>query len=81
MPKPKVDHIHGLSPAIAIEQKAAGHTPRSTVGTVTEIYDYLRILYARLGKLYCPDCEIPVETQTSDQIVDKILTPPPRHRG
>ncbi len=76
MPKPKVDHIHGLSPAIAIEQKASGHTPRSTVGTVTEIYDYLRILYARLGKLYCPDCGIPVETQTSDQIVDKLLTLP-----
>jgi excinuclease ABC subunit A len=74
MPKPKVEHIHGLSPAIAIEQKAAGHSPRSTVGTVTEIYDYLRILYARLGKLYCPECEIPVETQTSDQVVDKILT-------
>ena len=76
MPKPKVDHIHGLSPAIAIEQKAAGHTPRSTVGTVTEIYDYLRILYARLGKLYCPDCGIPVETQTSDEIVDKMLALP-----
>ena len=76
MPKPKVEHIHGLSPAIAIEQKAAGHSPRSTVGTVTEIYDYLRILYARLGKLYCPECDIPVETQTSDQIVDKILALP-----
>src|SRR5580698_124317 len=80
MPKPKVEHIHGLSPAIAIEQKAAGHSPRSTVGTVTEIYDYLRILYARLGKLYCPECEIPVETQTSDQVVDKILTRPASSR-
>jgi excinuclease ABC subunit A len=76
MPKPKVEHIHGLSPAIAIEQKAAAHSPRSTVGTVTEIYDYLRILYARLGKLYCPDCGIPVETQTSDEIVDKIFALP-----
>jgi excinuclease ABC subunit A len=76
MPKPKVEHIHGLSPAIAIEQKAASHSPRSTVGTVTEIYDYLRILYARLGKLYCPECGIPVETQTSDQVVDKILALP-----
>ena len=80
MPKPRVEHIHGLSPAIAIEQKAAGHSPRSTVGTVTEIYDYLRILYARLGKLYCPECGIPVETQTSDQIVDKILALPPASR-
>src|SRR5881296_3391443 len=58
MQKPAVDHIDGLSPAIAIEQKNLGHTPRSTVGTVTEIYDYLRILMARLGQLYCPDCEI-----------------------
>ena len=73
MPKPKVEHIHGLSPAIAIEQKATGTTPRSTVGTVTEIYDYLRILFARLGSLYCPDCEIPVETQTTDEVIDKIL--------
>ena len=55
MQKPKLDHIEGLSPAIAIEQKNLGHTPRSTVGTVTEIYDYLRILMARLGKPYCPD--------------------------
>ena len=76
MPKPKVEHIHGLSPAIAIEQKAPAHSPRSTIGTVTEIYDYLRILYARLGKLYCPECQIPVETQTSDQIVDKVLALP-----
>jgi excinuclease ABC subunit A len=80
MPKPRVEHIHGLSPAIAIEQKAAGHSPRSTVGTVTEIYDYLRILYARLGTLYCPECGIPVETQTSDQIVDKILALPAASR-
>ena len=59
MQKPKVDHIDGLSPAIAIEQKNLGHTPRSTVGTVTEIYDYLRILFARLGQPYCPDCDMP----------------------
>ncbi len=71
--KPKVEHIDGLSPAIAIEQKNLGSTPRSTVGTVTEIYDYLRILMARLGEPHCPDCDIPIGTQTSDQIVDKIL--------
>ncbi len=73
MPKPRVEHIHGLSPAIAIEQKTVGHTPRSTVGTVTEIYDYLRILYARLGTPYCPDCNIPIETQTTDEVIDKLM--------
>ncbi len=73
MQKPRVDHVDGLSPAIAIEQKNFGSTPRSTVGTITEIYDYLRILFARLGTPYCPDCDIPVGTQTSDQIVDKLL--------
>ena len=66
----------GLSPAIAIEQKNLGHTPRSTVGTVTEIYDYLRILMARLGQLHCPECEIPVGTQTVDQVVDGIMAEP-----
>jgi excinuclease ABC subunit A len=74
--KPKVEHIEGLSPAIAIEQKTLGSTPRSTVGTVTEIYDYLRVLMARLGTSYCPTCEMPIGTQTSDQIVDKILEYP-----
>ncbi len=73
MPKPLVDHIDGLSPAIAIEQRNTGHTPRSTVGTVTEIYDYFRILYARLGQPYCPECDLAIGTQTSDQIVDKLL--------
>eukprot|EP00913_Durusdinium_trenchii_P023359 g21937.t1 len=73
MPKPRVEHIHGLSPAIAIEQKATGSTPRSTVGTVTEIYDYLRILFARLGTPYCPECDVPVETQTTDEVIDRIL--------
>ena len=73
MQKPQVDHIDGLSPAIAIEQKNLGSTPRSTVGTVTEVYDFLRILYSRLGTPYCADCERPIGTQTSDQIVDKIL--------
>ena len=72
--KPRLDHIDGLSPAVAIEQKNLGHTPRSTVGTVTEIYDYLRILMARMGIPHCPDCDVSVGTQTSDQIVDKILS-------
>ncbi len=76
MQKPQVDHIEGLSPAIAIEQRNTGHTPRSTVGTVTEIYDYFRILFARLGQPHCPECDIPVGTQTSDQIVDKLLEEP-----
>ncbi|MDB5391726.1 MAG: excinuclease subunit, partial [Planctomycetaceae bacterium] len=76
MPKPKLDHISGLSPAIAIEQKTVGHTPRSTVGTVTEIYDYLRILFARLGQPYCPACGIPVQTQTTDEVIEKILAYP-----
>ena len=76
MQKPQVDHIDGLSPAIAIEQRNTGHTPRSTVGTVTEIYDYFRILFARLGQPHCPECDIPIGTQTSDEIVDKLLEEP-----
>ena len=76
MQKPKVEHVSGLSPAISIEQKTTSKSPRSTVGTVTEVYDYLRILYARLGKPYCPDCQIPIGTQTSDEIIDKILSMP-----
>ena len=73
MQKPQLERIEGLSPAIAIEQQNLGSTPRSTVGTSTEIYDYLRILMARLGTPHCPDCEIPVGTQTPDQVVDKIM--------
>ena len=72
MRKPKVENVTGLSPAISIEQQTTGQSPRSTVGTVTEIYDYLRILYARLGQPYCPACGIPIDTQTADQIIDKI---------
>ncbi|TWT82124.1 UvrABC system protein A [Planctomycetes bacterium CA13] len=72
--KPKVERIEGLSPAVALEQKNLGHSPRSTVGTVTEIYDYLRILMARLGTMHCPNCQIPVGTQTPDQIVDKVMS-------
>src|SRR5690349_14002687 len=74
--KPKVERVEGLSPAISIEQKTTSKSPRSTVGTVTEIYDYLRILYARLGQHYCPACGIPVGTQTADEIIDKVLSLP-----
>ncbi|MEZ5950496.1 MAG: excinuclease ABC subunit UvrA [Planctomycetaceae bacterium] len=80
MPKPKVTQIQGLSPSIAIEQKTVGSTPRSTVGTVTEIYDYLRVLYARLGQLYCPKCERPVTRQTVDEIVEQVLRFPKNTR-
>ncbi|HXC26153.1 MAG TPA: excinuclease ABC subunit UvrA, partial [Gemmatimonadaceae bacterium] len=73
MEKPDVDSIEGLSPAISIEQKTAGHNPRSTVGTVTEIYDYLRLLYARAGTPHCPNCARPVERQSPVQIADTIL--------
>ena len=76
MQKPRLEHIEGLSPAIAIEQKHMGHTPRSTVGTVTEIYDYVRILFARLGQPFCPACDIPIGTQTADEIIDKIVAEP-----
>jgi excinuclease ABC subunit A len=76
MEKPDVDSIEGLSPAISIEQKTAGHNPRSTVGTVTEIYDYLRLLYARAGTPHCPNCGRPVERQSAGQIASTILTWP-----
>ena len=71
--KPRVERISGLSPAISIEQKTTSKSPRSTVGTVTEIYDYLRILYARLGVPHCPKCAVPVGTQTADEVIDQIL--------
>jgi excinuclease ABC subunit A len=74
--KPKVERIDGLSPAISIEQKTTSKSPRSTVGTVTEIYDYLRILYARLGEPHCPVCRIPIGTQTSDEVTDQVLSLP-----
>lgn len=72
MKKPKVDSIDGLSPAISIDQKSTNNNPRSTVGTVTEIYDYVRLLFARIGKMYCPKCGKPVTAQTIDQIVDAV---------
>ena len=76
MEKPDVDLIEGLSPAISIEQKATSHNPRSTVGTVTEIHDYLRLLYARAGTPYCPEHDLPLEAQTVSQMVDQALALP-----
>ncbi len=73
MNKPDVESIDGLSPAISIDQKSTNNNPRSTVGTITEIYDYLRLLFARIGKPYCPKCGRPISVQTLDQIVDKVL--------
>src|SRR5487761_670972 len=74
--KPDVDYLAGLSPAISIQQKAAGRNPRSTVGTITEIYDYLRVLYARIGLGHCPACGRPITAQTREQILARILALP-----
>ncbi|MBI4581087.1 MAG: excinuclease ABC subunit UvrA, partial [Planctomycetes bacterium] len=74
--KPKVERVEGLSPAISIEQKTTSRSPRSTVGTVTEVYDYMRVLWARVGTPYCPRCDLPIGTQTADEIVDRILAMP-----
>lgn len=76
MEKPDVDLIEGLSPAIAIEQKAISKNPRSTVGTVTEIYDYLRVLFARVGKPFCPTCNVPISAMTISDMIDEILSFP-----
>src|SRR6185295_3323968 len=80
MQKPEVDFIEGLSPAIAIEQRTSGMNPRSTVATTTEIYDYLRLLYAHIGQPHCPETGVPIVPQTTSDIVDKILALPPRTR-
>jgi excinuclease ABC subunit A len=80
MEKPDVDQIEGLSPAISIDQRGASHNPRSTVGTVTEIYDYLRLLYARVGVPHCPNCGRVIAQQTSEQIVDSVLSLPDESR-
>lgn len=80
MEKPDVDHIDGLSPAISIDQKSTSNNPRSTVGTVTEIYDYMRLLWARAGRPHCPTCGRPIERQTVQQIVDTTLAYPPGSR-
>ena len=76
MEKPDMDHIEGLSPAISIEQKSTSHNPRSTVGTITEIYDYLRLLYARVGEPRCPDHGVNLAAQTVSQMVDTVLALP-----
>ncbi len=76
MEKPDVDHIEGLSPAISIEQKSTSHNPRSTVGTITEVYDYLRLLYARVGEPRCPTHDVELAAQTVSQMVDKVLELP-----
>ncbi|MGE4359917.1 MAG: excinuclease ABC subunit UvrA, partial [Lysobacteraceae bacterium] len=80
MDKPDIDHIEGLSPAISIEQKSTSHNPRSTVGTITEVYDYLRLLYARVGTPRCPDHGFPLEAQTVSQMVDATLALDPEKR-
>ena len=80
MEKPDVDHIEGLSPAISIEQKSTSHNPRSTVGTITEIYDYLRLLYARAGTPRCPEHHVSLEAQTVSQMVDLLLAQPQEQR-
>src|ERR687898_2923092 len=76
MDKPDVDFIEGLSPAISIDQKSASRNPRSTVGTITEVYDYLRLLFARIGVAHCPECGAEVIRQTPQQIVDRIMELP-----
>jgi len=80
MDKPDLDHIEGLSPAISIDQKTASRNPRSTVGTVTEIYDYIRLLFARIGRPFCPNCEIPISSQAVQQMVDQIVELPEETR-
>src|SRR5205814_6123921 len=76
MDKPDVDFIEGLSPAVSIDQKSTSRNPRSTVGTITEVYDYLRLLFARAGQPHCPVCGEPISRQTPQQIVDRVLTMP-----
>lgn len=78
--KPDVDFIAGLSPAVSIDQKSTSRNPRSTVGTITEVYDYLRLLYARAGQAYCPECGEKIQAQTAQQIVDRLLTLPEKTR-
>ena len=80
MEKPDIDHIEGLSPAISIEQKSTSHNPRSTVGTITEIYDYLRLLFARAGEPRCPEHDLPLAAQTVSQMVDLVLDQEPDQR-
>src|SRR5262245_31591299 len=76
MPKPEVDSITGLAPSISIQQKTSGRNPRSTVGTITEIFDYLRVLFARVGQGHCPQCGRPITAQSPEQIIDSIARLP-----
>ena len=76
MDKPEVEKIEGLSPAISLEQQSVSRNPRSTVGTVTEIYDFLRVFFARLGTTYCPECGRPIEARAADEIISDILALP-----
>src|SRR5213075_2052659 len=76
LPKPDVDLLAGLSPSISIQQKTAGRNPRSTVGTITEVYDYLRVLYARVGQGHCPQCRRPITAQSREQIIEHIFALP-----
>jgi excinuclease ABC subunit A len=80
LPKPDVDFLGGLSPSISIQQKTAGRNPRSTVGTITEIYDFLRVLYARVGRGHCPNCGREITAQSRDQIIESILALPSQTR-
>lgn len=80
MEKPDVDHIEGLSPAISIEQKSTSHNPRFTAGTITEIHDYLRLLFARVGEPRCPDHDVTLAAQTVSQMVDNVLSQPEGRR-
>src|SRR5580658_3277815 len=73
MPKPEVDSVSGLAPSISISQKSSGQNPRSTVGTITEIYDYLRVLYARTGQGHCPQCSRPITAESREQIIERIM--------
>src|SRR5512138_3454676 len=78
--KPEVDYIEGLSPAIAIEQRSSGTNPRSIIATTTEIYDYLRLLFANIGQPHCPETGVPIVPQTTSDIIEKVMTLPPRTR-
>src|SRR5580765_7668916 len=80
LPKPDVDYLGGLSPAISIQQKTATRNPRSTVGTITEIHDFMRVLYARVGQGHCPVCSRPITAQSREQIIARILALPPGTR-
>ena len=80
MDKPDVDFIEGLSPAVSIDQKSTNRNPRSTVGTITEVYDYLRLLFARVGRPHCPVCQEPITRQSPQQIVDRLMELPERTR-